>query len=359
MLLGGGGDEGEPLGVADDLRGVEGVVDRLHEPVVGVDPGLRPGEQRRRRRPVLGERRDHPGVDRLGDQGGGRSQVHRGDDRPLAGALLPGGVEDLLNPGPGLVDDGEDGGGDLDQERPEHPAVPLPEDRCHLGVSQPQAGAEQVVRLGDELHVAVLDAVVHHLHVVPRAVGPDPVAAGDPFRGGGGDRGEHPGHLGPGRARAARHDRGPVTGALLSPRDAGPDEPQPGCFSGGSAADGVGEQRVAAVDDDVSRIEQRHQPFDEGVDRVAGLHHQHDLARSRQHSHQLLQRPCRHDLGPVALAGGERLGHRRRAVVDGDAVAVVGEVEDQVLAHDGQADEPDVGVGDGCHPATVSAGQEA
>ena len=36
---------------------------------------------------------------------------------------------------------------------------------------------QQVVRLGDQLHVGVLDAVVHHLHVVARAAVTDVGAA--------------------------------------------------------------------------------------------------------------------------------------------------------------------------------------
>src|SRR5690606_41424482 len=40
-----------------------------------------------------------------------------------------------------------------------------------------QDGAEQVVRLRDELHVGVLDAVVDHLHEVARAIGTDVGAA--------------------------------------------------------------------------------------------------------------------------------------------------------------------------------------
>ena len=39
---------------------------------------------------------------------------------------------------------------------------------------------QEIVGLGDELHVAVLDPVVNHLHVVAGAAFADPVAAGSP-----------------------------------------------------------------------------------------------------------------------------------------------------------------------------------
>ena len=50
------------------------------------------------------------------------------------------------------------------------PRVPLGEHVGDLGGGLAGAAADQVVRLGDELHVGVLDAVVHHLHEVAGAV---------------------------------------------------------------------------------------------------------------------------------------------------------------------------------------------
>ena len=88
---------------------------------------------------------------------------------------------------------------------------------------QPGAAAQQVVGLGDQLHVGVLDAVVHHLHEVPGAVGADVRAArravdvrGDLLQ----DRAERLVRL----RRPARHDRRPVQRALLAAGDPAPDE---------------------------------------------------------------------------------------------------------------------------------------
>ena len=60
--------------------------------------------------------------------------------------------------------------GDLDQVDSELAGVPLGEDVGDLGGGLAGAAADQVVGLGDELHVGVLDAVVHHLHEVAGAV---------------------------------------------------------------------------------------------------------------------------------------------------------------------------------------------
>jgi hypothetical protein len=70
-------------------------------------------------------------------------------------------------------------GGDLDQEAVQITGVPLGEHLGDLRGGQAKAVAQQLIRLADELHVGVLDAVVHHLHEVPCAVRPDVGAAGD------------------------------------------------------------------------------------------------------------------------------------------------------------------------------------
>ena len=58
----------------------------------------------------------------------------------------------------------------------------------------------------------------------------------------------------------------------------------------GLAALGVPEVGVAAVDDDVARVEQRRQLGQHGVDRDAGFDHQDDLPWPRQRGDQLGQR---------------------------------------------------------------------
>ena len=116
----------------------------------------------------------------------------------------------------------------------------------------PQALAQQLVGLGDQLHVGVLDAVVHHLDEVARAVGADVRAAGHAVDDGS-DRLEHRAQGCVGLDRSARHDRRALQGALLAAGDPGADEVDADLAQGGLAAAGVREVRVAAVDEDVAR----------------------------------------------------------------------------------------------------------
>ena len=83
---------------------------------------------------------------------------------------------------------------------------------------------EQVVGLADELHVAVLDAVVHHLDVVARAILADPVAAGRAVFDLGGDGLEDLLHVRPRCRISAGHDGRAAARAFFAAGNAGTDE---------------------------------------------------------------------------------------------------------------------------------------
>ncbi len=234
---------------------------------------------------ALGHRaRQRAGEHRLGDAGDGHAEVERGLHRPAAGALLLGLVEDdvdqrLAGLGVGLTQHLR---GDLDEEAVQVALVPFGEDVGDLGCGLAEAVAQQLVGLADQLHVGVLDAVVHHLDEVPGAVGADVGAArhavdvrGDLLQ----QRAQRLVRLG----GTARHDRRAVQCALLAAGDAGADEVQAAFADRLFAADGVGVERVAAVDDDVAVFHRVGELVDDGVGRVTRLDHD-------DHPPRLLQR---------------------------------------------------------------------
>ena len=108
---------------------------------------------------------------------------------------------------------------------------------------------------------------------------------------------------------------------------------------------GFAEERIAAVDNHVAGREQRDEFFDELIDRRPGLDHQHHLPRRRQAADQFFQRVAADEvfaLGPpgqqvVDLAGG--------AVINSDAKPSALDIQSQVFAHHGQADQSDVAIG--------------
>ncbi len=150
----------------------------------------------------------------------GDAEVERGLHRPGTGALGAGLVEDDVDEGlAGLgIHLAQHLGRDLDEVRLELALVPLGEDVGDLGGRLAGAAADEVVRLGDELHVGVLDAVVHHLDEVAGAVVADVrdarLALGDR-----GDRAQDGAERDPRLVRAAGHERRAEEGALLAAGD--------------------------------------------------------------------------------------------------------------------------------------------
>ena len=99
---------------------------------------------------------------------------------------------------------------------------------------------------------------------------------------------------------------------------------------------GVGEQRVAAVDDDVAVLQQGREFVDDVVDRLAGLDHDdHDpwLGESRDETLEVLG-GCEAAL--MAELFDQLVGALAVAVVERDAEAFAGSIAGQVGAHDGE-----------------------
>ena len=90
------------------------------------------------------------------------------------------------------------------------------------------------------------------------------------------------------------------------------------------------------------------QLLDEIVHRLAGLHHQHHPARRFEQADQFLDGVGADDLRALGLVGEEIVHLGDGAVVDRHGEAVVVHVQNQVLAHHGQADQADVRLGFHC-----------
>ena len=189
---------------------------------------------------------------------------------------------------------------------------------------------------------------MHHLDEVAGPVGPDVGAARHTVDVRGNLLQQRTQRL-VGLRRAARHDRRAVECALLTAGDTGADEVQAALGHRLLAADGVGVERVPAVDDDVALFEHVGQFVDHGVSRVAGLDHDQRAAR-------LLQRRSefRHGLGANELAFGavllqQGVSFGDRPVMQRDGIAVVREVAGDVAAHHGQPGDADLrGAGGVC-----------
>nr|CAB3489801.1 unnamed protein product [Digitaria exilis] len=239
----------------------------------------------------------------------------------------------------------------LNQEALELPLVPLIKHISNLRIREPPNSAEHVVCLRNELHIAILDPVVDHLDEVASAAGANEGDASPVLRLRGGLLEDVPDVV----VRvdvAAGHERRPVPRALLPAGHAHPEVQDPAGRGLLDAALRVLVPLVAAVDDGVAGLEVGDEGLDGGVDGASRLDEEHDGAGASEGEHepsrvavaQHRERAlvARADERGVHLGGG--------AVVDGDREALLGDVEREVLAHGGEAGEPDArgrGVGRG------------
>ncbi len=211
--------------------------------------------------------------------------------------------------------------------------------------------AQEVVALRDQLHVRVLDPVVHHLHVVAGAVRAHVCAAGGAIDLCGDRLEDRPHRLLVGSSVAARHDARPEERALLTTGHAGADKVHAACADRLVAALRVAEVRVAAVDEDVAGIEVRKDLLDHRIGRGAGLHHDHQHTRPRERTDPIGDGIVAGQRALAAVFGHERFGATGGPVVDGDGDVVVGDVAREVRAHRCQAREAEMGFRGHCAAA--------
>ena len=214
----------------------------------------------------------------------------------------------------------------------------------HFLVGHAQTVLHQLIGFADQLHIAVLDTVVDHLDKVAGAAFAHPVTAGRAVFHLGADGLEDWLHVLPGSGGAAGHHGGTLQSALFAAGNTGADVAQAVALHQGGAAGGVGEVAVAAVDQDVARLQHGDQLFDIIIHRLAGPDHHHDPAGLLQALDKLLQGVGAHDI----LAGGPAVDKACHGllgvhVIDGNGKTLVLHVEGQGLAHNGNADQADVG----------------
>ena len=161
--------EHESLGVRNDFRSVKSLLQVVDELLLVALEGVsgRWGNDLGSPDTLVLEGREASGKDGLTDEGDGHTLVKSVNGGPLSGTLLSGRVENLLNHRSAVsVVESENVTGDLDQERVEDTILPLGEDLGDLLLLEAKTSLEDVVGLGNELHVSVLDTVVDHLDIV-------------------------------------------------------------------------------------------------------------------------------------------------------------------------------------------------
>jgi hypothetical protein len=162
---------GQALGIADDDGEIQGILYLLDEYFLGN------GDIRRRclvqgggLGPFFLIGGDLAHAHGHIDDRDGDAEVHGILRRPFAGTFGAGLVEDHIHETvAGLVIlFQEDVPGDLDEEGLQLAVVPVLVYFVQLIVVEAQAAMQQVIGLADQLHDRILDAVMHHFHIVAR-----------------------------------------------------------------------------------------------------------------------------------------------------------------------------------------------
>ena len=144
-----------------------------------------------------------------------------------------------------------------------------------------------------------------------------------------------------GVAIAAGHKAGAPERAFFAAGNAHAEEADAGRLQRGDPAFGVGEERIAAVDDDVAGFEKRLEFVDHHVNRLARLDHDENSPRLFQTQDKVLW--GFKSLGVSALGDfvDEVFGLGIRAIIDGDGEAVSLDVHCDVSTHHFQPDNPE------------------
>jgi len=194
------------------------------------------------------------------------------------------------------------------------------------------------------LHVTVLNTVVHHLDVVTSTIITDPFTARLTIALGSNVL-EDVLDEWPGLLVSTGHQRRTVSGTFLTTGNTGTDESDTLASQVFCSAVGIGEMRVAAINDDVAFLTVGEECLDEVVDWLTSHDEEHHTAGLLQLTNELFNRVGAFDRFSLCLVCQEVVNFGDGSVEGNDIVSVVSRVQDQVLAHDGQANEAEISPG--------------
>ena len=297
--------------------------------------GHRIRQERRRRDPQGFLAGPATGADGRLDRAGRLAKLQRLDQGPAARAFLTRLIKDQIHHWrPALGIHGlQRGGRHLDQVRAERPFLPAFKQRPDLRCRLPTGVAQQPVDFGDHLHVGIFDPVVHGLDEMPRPVRPQMIDARRALKLGR-NRAEHGAQLGPAVIGTTHHHRRAMTRALFAARHAHADEMPPRTVKGGGAASGVVEIGVAAINDGVALIQQRHHRVDHRIHRSTRRDHEQDAAGLRDTVNKILKRRVPREVirqrSGLLQKGRDPIGF---AVADRHTEPLLGQIKRQRTAH--------------------------
>lgn len=232
---------------------------------------------------------------------------------------------------------------------------------CEVSQAQGARNSCTDAYLRNELHVTVLNTVVHHLDVVTGTLVTNPVTACLTIALGGNAL-ENVLDRRPCGLVTTGHQGGTISGTLLTTGYTGADKVKTLALQVLGPSVGVGEVGVATVDDDISGLEQGQKGLNPVVNSLASLDKEHDTAGLLELGDELFGGVGAHNGLALGLVGKEAVHLGDGSVEGANGETVVGHVQDQVLTptgdvsttirgafgwkeqdlHDGQANEAEI-----------------
>ena len=132
-----------------------------------------------------------------------------------------------------------------------------------------------------------------------------------------------------------------MTSAFLTSRDPHAEEAHHRLTGVRFAANGVFEEGVAAVDDDVARRQIRAEFLQRLIDRITCLDHHQDAARTFQRAAEFLQRSGT-DEAPFGMLAKQPVNPVGLQVPNRHGMTVVLDIEGEIRAHDPETDDAEL-----------------
>lgn len=150
----------------------------------------------------------------------------------------------------------------------------------------------------------------------------------------------------PGGLVASRHQARPIPSSLLATGHTGPDKADALLGEVLCPTVRVGVVRIAAINDDVVLVAEGQECLDEVVDGLSGHDQKHHPPRLLEQLDKLLDRVGTDDGLAFGLVLEKEVDLFHGPIEGYDFEAMVGSIEDEVLAHDGQTDEAKISTSD-------------
>ena len=225
--------------------------------------------------------------------------------------------------------------------------VPSGKDFRHLLIAQTEQVLHHPIRLGNELHIGILDAVVYHLDKMAGTGRSHPLTTGSAVRRFRRNALQDGLHLAPRTLRPSGHDGSAVQRSLFSSRHTGSHKTEAFPLGKRHTPVGVLIMGIAAVYQDVSFGQMGEKLFHQLVHRTAGADHHHDFAGcgygSREFSHIRISFNAFPSCATVHKTFYHPLFHSRHCtVIYRNVPPFICHIESQIFAHHGKSDKTDV-----------------